>query len=224
MSRIITLIGARGGQGTSTTAAALASSLAIDSPVSLLAHDPLCMASLLGSPPPMPSSAPVEVSPGLALSGLDGPRRPVTVIDAGTAASDYLDEEGERYAVVRGPCYLALATLISLPDLHLDGVVLIVEPGRALDAQDVAAVLDVPVVSTIPFTPEVSRSIDAGLLAIKVPRVNAFRSLEDWARRPPPPEPARDPERESPAVDRPASLAVGRSHGRSNDHGLEVAP
>src|SRR5688500_2436249 len=118
------------------------------------------MASILGSPPPMPDDQPVPLSPGLVLSGLEGPHRPVTVIDAGLAASDYLDEEGERYAVVRGPCYLALATLVSLPDLRLDGVILVAEPDRSLDAHDVEAVLDVPVVATVPFNPEVSRAVD----------------------------------------------------------------
>ncbi|MGH9000947.1 MAG: hypothetical protein ACRDY7_16325 [Acidimicrobiia bacterium] len=174
MSRTITLVGARGGQGTSTIAAVLATSLSNDAPTTLLSHEPLAIAQLLAAPPPLPGEA-VPVAPGLLLAGLDGPRAETTVIDAGRATRA-AEIEGECYAVVRGPCYLALATLISL-SLRLDGVVLVAEPGRALGAEDVTAVLDVPVVATVPVHPAVARTIDAGLLAVKAGDLAAFRSL-----------------------------------------------
>lgn len=54
----------------------------------------------------------------LTVAGLDGPRDTVTIIDAGpaVAAAQASPADGQRCAVVRGPCYLALATLVSFPD------------------------------------------------------------------------------------------------------------
>ena len=63
------------------------------------------------------------------------------------------------------PCYLALATLVSLPDLRPDGVILVAEPGRSLSASDTSAILGLPVVATVPVRPSIARLIDAGLLA-----------------------------------------------------------
>jgi hypothetical protein len=50
MTPTITLIGARGGQGTPTVAAALACLAASDGPVALFSHDPTAMARLLVVP------------------------------------------------------------------------------------------------------------------------------------------------------------------------------
>lgn len=208
MSRTITLVGARGGQGASTVAAALAASLSADTPTALLSHEPLAVAQLLGAMPPLPGEA-VEVAPEFMLAGLDGPRAETTVIDAGRATTAP-EMEGERYAVVRGPCYLALATLVSL-SLRLDGVVLVAEPGRAMGAEDVTAVLEVPVLATIPVHPAVARTVDAGLLAVKARCLAAFRPLDALA--------GNSREREvrvhhlpEPAMRiRPATLAIGQA-------------
>jgi hypothetical protein len=184
MSRTVTFIGARGGQGTSTIAAALAFDAASDVPTSLLTHDPTAMARLLGAQPSGPG--PFLAAPDLTVAGLDGPRSTLTVIDAGSAtnARDHQALGGERYAVVRGPCYLSLATLVSLlPDLRLDGVVLVAEPGRALSAADVTEVLALPVVATVPVRPAVARLIDAGLLAGKPTAVSGLRQLRDGVIR-----------------------------------------
>jgi hypothetical protein len=66
---------------------------------------------------------------------------------------------------VRGPCYLALSTLVSRPDLRPDGVILVAEPGRSLSAADTSAILGLPLVATVPVRPSIARLIDAGLLA-----------------------------------------------------------
>ncbi|MEW6474378.1 MAG: hypothetical protein AB1679_19165 [Actinomycetota bacterium] len=164
----ITLVGARGGQGTSTVAAALALHAADDLPTVLLTHDPTAMARLLGTTGAIPAPPePFAVGPTLTVASLDGPKQTVTIIDAGHAeqAAARLPVDGRRYAVVRGPCYLALATLVSHPDLRPDGVILVAEPGRALSAADTSAVLGVPVVATVPVRPSIARLIDAGLLA-----------------------------------------------------------
>lgn len=57
-----------------------------------------------------------------------------------------------------------------------DGVVLVTEPGRALTAADVEAVLIAPVLAEIAIDPAVARTIDAGLLTARLPRALA-RSL-----------------------------------------------
>ena len=168
MTTTVTIVGARGGSGASTVAATLALHTAEDVPTALLTHDPTAMARLLGTTGPMPApSEPFAVGPTLTVAGLDGPNDTVTIIDAGPAvqADEHLPVDGRRYAVVRGPCYLALATLVSLPDLRPDGVILVAEPGRALSAADTSAVLGVPVVATVPVRPSIARLIDAGLLA-----------------------------------------------------------
>jgi hypothetical protein len=81
---------------------------------------------------------------------------------------------GPSLLVVR-PCYLALRRVVALrsePDAPLrpDGVVLVVEPGRALDATDVARAVGVPVRATVAVDPVVARAVDAGLLTSRVPR------------------------------------------------------
>jgi hypothetical protein len=180
MSKTVTLIGARGGQGASTIAAALALGAADDIPTTILTHDPIAMARLLGATPPIPTE-PFVAGPNLTVAGLDGPGSTLTVIDAGPAvtASETPLPDGERYAIVRGPCYLALATLVSLPDLHLDGVILVAEPGRALSAADASEVLGLPVVATVPVRSSVARLIDAGLLAGKPSEVPGLQHLRD---------------------------------------------
>jgi hypothetical protein len=52
-----------------------------------------------------------------------------------------------------------------------DGIVLIEEPGRALTSKDIASVLSLPVVANIPFESAISRAVDAGLLASRLPQL-----------------------------------------------------
>jgi hypothetical protein len=46
---------------------------------------------------------------------------------------------------------------------------LVEDPGRALDAADVAAVLGVPVVGRVPVRAEIARAVDAGVLRDRLP-------------------------------------------------------
>jgi len=105
----------------------------------------------------------------------------VTIIDAGpaVAAAEATPADGRRYAVLRGPCYLALATLVSLPDLRPDGVILVAEPGRSLSAGDASAVLGVPVVATVPVRSSIARLLDAGLLAGRPSEIPGLGHLSD---------------------------------------------
>jgi hypothetical protein len=79
------------------------------------------------------------------------------------------DASGSTVLVTRA-CYLALRRALR-HDARPDGVVLVREQGRALDAGDVARVLHAPVVAKLDLDPAVSRLVDAGLLGSKPPRV-----------------------------------------------------
>lgn len=54
-----------------------------------------------------------------------------------------------------------------------DGLVVIEEPGRSLECHDLAAALGVPVVARIPLDPSIARSVDAGMLLSRLPRLLA---------------------------------------------------
>jgi hypothetical protein len=60
-------------------------------------------------------------------------------------------------------------------------VVMLTELGRALTSPDIEAVLGAPVIATIDIHPEISRAVDAGLLATRPPR-RATRPLETLIR------------------------------------------
>lgn len=180
MNRTVTLIGARGGQGTSTVAAALALHTADDLPTTLLTHDPEATARILSAQPPV-AARPYIAAPNLTVAGLDTPPGTVTVIDAGTVAAnaDRLVDDGVCYAVLRGPCYLALATLVSSRHHRFDGVILVAEPGRALSAADASEVLGLRVVATVPVRSRIARLIDAGLLAGRPSEVSGLQQVRD---------------------------------------------
>lgn len=96
------------------------------------------------------------------------------VVDAGVVggpdgpAAAFARGSTSSLLVTRG-CYLALRRSIDAP-LRPSGVVLVAEPGRALDAEDVEAVVGVPVVARIAYDTAVGRAVDAGLLATRLPR------------------------------------------------------
>jgi hypothetical protein len=71
--------------------------------------------------------------------------------------------------VVR-PCYLALRLAVADPRLGSSAAALLVEDaGRALDADDVASVLGMPVAGRFPVRPEIARAVDAGVLRDQLP-------------------------------------------------------
>jgi hypothetical protein len=80
--------------------------------------------------------------------------------------------------LVTRPCYLALRRLVHAP-IRPSGVVLVVEPGRALGRADVENVVGAPVRAEIDVDPGVARAVDAGLLASRLPRTleRALRGL-----------------------------------------------
>lgn len=167
---VTTFYSAKPGQGCSTVAAAAALVAAQVGPTFLASPDPDDLAAILGMP--HPEEYPVEVRPGLTLTDempedTDGA---AVIIDAGTNPAG-ATVHGVAYLVTR-PCYLALRRAQRLT-IRPDGVVLITEPGRALDASDVAEVIGAPIRAELAQDAAVARAIDAGLLASRLPRTLA---------------------------------------------------
>jgi hypothetical protein len=90
------------------------------------------------------------------------------VIDAGVQVPP--DRFGPRATsvLVTRACYLSMRR-VALAPARPDGVVLVREPGRVLDARDVERAVGAPVLAQVPWDPAVARAVDAGLLASRVP-------------------------------------------------------
>lgn len=178
-----TLYTAKGGQGCSTVAAALALiSADAGTPTYLASHDLDTAAAIFGMVTYPDDVPPLEVHSNLWISDSEPDEWPGRVIvDAGTLPRDAEmgrtdPEAGPAYLVTR-PCYLALRAATRLP--RPAGIVLITEPGRALTASDVAEIVGAPVVAELAQDPAVARALDAGLLASRRPRtvVRALRHM-----------------------------------------------
>jgi hypothetical protein len=125
--------------------------------------------SLLPLGDEVPSAVP-EAGAALGVALRDGG---LTVLDAGAGPSPAARaavEVADTALMVIRPCYLALRRAVAGPRLGpSSGAILVEEPGRALDAGDVAAVLGVPVVGRFPVRAEVARAVDAGVLRDRLP-------------------------------------------------------
>lgn len=116
---------------------------------------------------------PEEGGAALAVGLRDGG---TAVLDAGPSRGS---DKGAAFAAIEvadatlmviRPCYLALRKAVGDPRLARSaGAILVEDPGRALDAADVAAVLGVPVVSRVPVRAEIARAVDAGVLRDRLP-------------------------------------------------------
>jgi hypothetical protein len=117
-------------------------------------------------------SGPLDPARGEVLGRLlSADDRPV-VADCGTAphgAALAVAAGAERSLLVTRACYLALRRVGAVP-LRPTGVVLVLEPGRALDRHDVEQRLGAPVVAAVAHDPAVARAVDAGVLAARLPR------------------------------------------------------
>lgn len=96
------------------------------------------------------------------------------VIDWGT---EHPSQEGLRLLVTKA-CYLSLRASVS-STTKPDGVILVREEGRALQPQDVAIAVGSPIWGTVPHDPQIARTVDAGLMAARLPRAlgNAAREI-----------------------------------------------
>jgi len=115
-------------------------------------------------------AATAEAGAALAVALRDGY---TTVLDVGAAvapAAGAMVAVADVAVMVVRPCYLALRRAVADPRLaHSAGVVMVEEPGRALDGSDVAAVLGLPVVGRFPCRAEIARAVDAGVLRDRLP-------------------------------------------------------
>jgi MinD superfamily P-loop ATPase len=102
------------------------------------------------------------------------------VIDAGTGEPpDELARCVDQSLLVIRPCYLAMRRLIAMR-ARPTGVIVVDEPGRNLRCTDLAQSIGVPVVAQVPFDPAVFNSVNAGLLAGRLPR-SLSHALRDIA-------------------------------------------
>jgi len=134
--------------------------------------------SAAAASPASPASPVADERAALLATLLAADPRPVVVdcgtldgasTGAGAAAPSVLAGAATLSLLVIRPCYLALRRALAAP-LRPSGVVVVAEPGRALGAADVEDALGVPVRAVVPWDPAVARSVDAGLLATRLPR------------------------------------------------------
>ena len=105
--------------------------------------------------------------------------RPV-VVDVGHVPArpqSCLERLRERFVIdadqsflVSRQCYLSMRRALASP-LRSNGVILVRETERALDAFDVAHLLSLPVVAQVDHDPLVSRALDSGTFASRVPKL-----------------------------------------------------
>lgn len=129
---------------------------------------------------------PMRIEADRAAQLVDGLERlaPVVVVDAGTPltsppdqslpdrprkplVAEHLRTAGSSVFVTRS-CYLSLRRAMRV-GIDADGIVVLSEPGRALDHHDVASVLGLPVLGVVEADPAVSRALDAGTLSRRLP-------------------------------------------------------
>ena len=93
------------------------------------------------------------------------------VVDAGPPSPFALELAASATVslLVLRPCYLALRRALAAP-VRPSGVVVVEEPHRSLDPADIEDVLGVPVRAVVPWDSSISRCVDAGLLAVRMPR------------------------------------------------------
>ena len=125
---------------------------------------------------PCPGGERLEVLAALLASG----SRPV-IADCGlVSGSDDgalpLARAATHSLLVTRACYLSLRRAVALPR-RPSGIVLVTEPGRALQRTDVEEVVGAPVRAEVALDPAVARAVDAGRLASREPRglVRAMR-------------------------------------------------
>ncbi|MFP5377871.1 MAG: hypothetical protein ACLGIO_13970 [Acidimicrobiia bacterium] len=206
------VVGAKGGQGTTTVALALAALVAEHRPAAVCSTRPDDLAAMAGA---APGSGPQALTPQLHLV-VPGVAPPGTVVVEDLGRLDELGDDWpgrpapgtRRWLVVRGPCYLALRCAVEAP-WRPDGVVVLSEPGRALGGADVAAVLGAAVVATVGVDPDVARRIDAGLLLAGPRSLRPFRYLVRLVA----PDLLRSVEPDTPAATPPHPLASAGGTG-----------
>jgi len=135
-----------------------------------------------GVGPPPPAGVGVDQ----LLDALVADHRPV-VVDAGVIGAPTAQGElalavassATHSLLVVRQCFMALRRALLAP-LRPSAVVLLEDVGRALTAADVEEALGVPVRARVHTTAQIARVVDAGLLAVALPR-SLERDLRDAA-------------------------------------------
>lgn len=85
-----------------------------------------------------------------------------------------------RSILVSSSCYLAVRRAVQVIDAAHDGdgLVVIADPGRALDANDIASVTQLKLVASAERDPAVARCVDAGMFLHRPPR-GLLRAMRD---------------------------------------------
>lgn len=130
------------------------------------------------------------------------------LVDAGTGQpAEALVEIADRNLLVTRACYLGLMKGVRVP-LKPDGIVVLDEPSRSLNAEAVERCLGAPIVATIDVHPSIARSVDAGLLTASQNRLKRGTAA------------ITQPERERSAVDEWRNLDP-RRHSPDVDYGMQ---
>lgn len=171
------IISPKGGQGVTTVASALAAWHSGFAPTTLYANRDT--AACLGIP-----------------AGHGDPwrnERLTVLFDNESDVTDndfvvYDGQTGDINLMVVRPCYLTLHRAVredTVGFYKVDGLIVIEEPGRALTATDVERALGRSACCVIPFAPEVSRCIDAGLMLQRMPKTltTAMGRVYKWLTR-----------------------------------------
>ena len=103
---------------------------------------------------------PVVIDVGWVRAAGDGSNDVMLALAAGATES----------LLVTRPCFLSLRRALALP-LRPTGIILVAEEGRALGRNEIEDILGAPVVAEVPSDATVSRAVEAGLLAARLPRV-----------------------------------------------------
>ena len=197
---ILTVYATKGGQGTTTTAAALAVTTNQQGQRVLLIDTDGDLPAILGHPQHHgPGLSDYIIDPNVTLADITvSIREGLDLIPRGTGPITF---DTYTYGLVTGGCDHYDTVIIDLGTANADDwhehadetvivtrpcylavrraihlprrpshVILINEPGRALSTHDIEVVLGVPVTATIPVDIETARIIDAGLLATRLPQ------------------------------------------------------
>jgi hypothetical protein len=214
MTVTITVAGVRGGQGTSTTAAALALFAARRTDrVELVAHDLDTMAALVGVPTPADPERGAAIAERLTLRAAPSPTAAIVITDAGLLRDVAAPSEGLLLAVLRGPCYLSMRGAATGSATAVDGIVVVREHGRSLTRRDVTDITGIPTVAETRATPAVARTIDAGVLTSRAHRLADLAPLDHWLQTTltnTPTPPATRPASTAVEHPRPARIAASR--------------
>ena len=165
---IVVFSSTKGGQGTTSLAAAVAVQLAADGAiVSLDGANVDDLRAVVGD------------RSGIAAVGATAENTDWLVYDAGVEEAGGPFHVGDVRIMVIQPSYLAVRRALSVVNAghrgEWDGVAVIQPAGSALDASDVHQVLDLPVVSVEAHDAAIGGAVDAGLLGTKQAGVAAGR-------------------------------------------------